>query len=444
VRWRDAQNEWGSELVIPRAFEIVQTILPRAISNRPKPLVMPGDDLAERNVENMRFLIDHQAQNMQYDLKLEEVGLSGYIYGLGWQKVLWLTRQGLRPTARQIPSVDDQGRMVPMWIEGPPATERIQDDWVVETVDIADVFWDPFGYKLEEGAHGSCRYVIHRTRRDLAYCLARIQNGDWNTEAAQQLEEADLRSLASTGAWSDAFQNRAAADGMTGTPDPQGMHEIWEYHHEDGRMITVLDKQIPVIIGRRNFRHGQLPFAVWRPTLAGQHTLAGKGVIEPLVPLLRELSLMRTQRRDNAALAMVKAFAFSDGAVDQADLQLFPGAAIPVHGEPRDFLYPLDLGGDLPASSYNEEDRINQDIDRASGISEAMTGADMSSGGAAATATGVQLVQSAANVRIQRQTRRLEVELVARETSQAVSLNQQKIIQAQTADVEDPEVAGAG
>jgi hypothetical protein len=60
-----------------------------------------------------------------------------------------------------------------------------------------------------------------------------------------------------------------------------------------------------------------------------------------------------------------------------------------------------------------------------------MTGADTMSGGAAATATGVQLVQNAANVRINRQTRRLEVELVTRETGQAVSLNQQMAIRNQ-------------
>jgi uncharacterized phage protein gp47/JayE len=61
-----------------------------------------------------------------------------------------------------------------------------------------------------------------------------------------------------------------------------------------------------------------------------------------------------------------------------------------------------------------------------------VTGADASQG-AAATATGVQLVQAAANVRIQRQTRRLEVELVTRECGQAVALNQQMIVRQQSA-----------
>jgi hypothetical protein len=220
------------------------------------------------------------------------------------------------------------------------------------------------------------------------------------------------------------------------------MHEVLEFHHEDGRVVTVLDKQIPVQIGKTPYRHGQMPFAVFRPATAGIPQLAGIGVIEPIEQLLREMSTLRSQRRDNAALTLAKVFAVSDGAVDLNDLQFFPGAVIPVHGEPRDFLYPIDTG-DIANSSYNEEDRINQDMDRVTGISDTVTGADASQG-AAATATGVQLVQAAANVRIQRQTRRLEVELVTREASQAVSLNQQKIIEAQQRQLKIPRLPEPG
>jgi hypothetical protein len=98
------------------------------------------------------------------------------------------------------------------------------------------------------------------------------------------------------------------------------------------------------------------------------------------------MSTLRSQRRDNAALKLAQVFAYSDGAVDVGDLQFFPGAAIPIHGEPRDFLYPVQVG-DIPNSSYNEEDRIVQDIERTTGISDSVTGADASQG-AAATARG--------------------------------------------------------
>jgi hypothetical protein len=53
-------------------------------------LVLPRDEDAERNVENMKYLIDHQQQQIQYDLKLEETAKSGFIYGLGVQKLYWV------------------------------------------------------------------------------------------------------------------------------------------------------------------------------------------------------------------------------------------------------------------------------------------------------------------------------------------------------------------
>jgi hypothetical protein len=38
------------------------------------------------------------AQQIQYELKLEEAAKSGFIYGLGVQKLCWETRYGTRPS----------------------------------------------------------------------------------------------------------------------------------------------------------------------------------------------------------------------------------------------------------------------------------------------------------------------------------------------------------
>jgi hypothetical protein len=201
---------------------------------------------------------------------------------------------------------------------------------------------------------------------------------------------------------------------MTGTPLPRRDARVWEFHHEDGRIITSSTSRSRSSSAAPRTGTARCRSRCSAPPSPASTRWHGIGRHRAdRTQLLRELSTLRSQRRDNAALALAKVFAVSDGAVDLNDLQFFPGAVIPVHGEPRDFLYPIPTG-DIPNSSYNEEDRINQDIDRGTGISDTVTGADASQG-AAATATGVQLVQAAANVRIQRQTRRLEVELVTRE-----------------------------
>lgn len=57
---RDYKRDWGAELHIPIAFHSVETILPRAVSNRPRMLVLPKDEASEQNVKNMRALLDEQ------------------------------------------------------------------------------------------------------------------------------------------------------------------------------------------------------------------------------------------------------------------------------------------------------------------------------------------------------------------------------------------------
>jgi hypothetical protein len=427
---RDFSNEWGSDLVIPFAFSTVETILPRAVSNRPRMLILPRDEDAERNVENMRYLIEQQQQRVQYEMRLEETAKDGFIFGLGVQKLYWETRFGERTQMTQRLMADPQtGQVKPMWVEGDPAQEKIVDDWCVERIPLQNWLWDPFGYFFGDfGESGACQWAIHRTFRNHRYVLDRLRSKAWSTLAAQQLEEDDITRINSTGKWGEAFQTQNRVAGYSSSPQGEELHEVLEFHDGE-RVITVLDGQIPVVMGKNPERHKQMPFSVFRPSTAGNNQLPGIGAIEPIEQLLREMSTLRSQRRDNAALKLAQVFAYSDGAVDVGDLQFFPGAAIPIHGEPRDFLYPVQVG-DIPNSSYNEEDRIVQDIERTTGISDSVTGANSASG-AAGTATGVQLVQAAANIRIQRQTQRLEVELVARQAAQAVALNQRKVVERQ-------------
>jgi hypothetical protein len=102
---------------------------------------------------------------------------------------------------------------------------------------------------------------------------------------------------------------------------------------------------------------------------------------------------------------------------------------IPVDGDPRELVFPLPLQ-DIPASGYQEEANLQRDIERVTGIDDTLSGGE-GGGGASQTATGVQMVHAAANLRIQNQTRRLEIETVKRTARQFLALNQQYIIEEQ-------------
>jgi hypothetical protein len=120
----------------------------------------------------------------------------------------------------------------------------------------------------------------------------------------------------------------------------------------------------------------------------------------------------------------MRTFAYNETAVDPDDLVFGPNMAIPVNGDPRDFLFPIPVP-ELPASSYREEDAIINDIQRTSGISDPVTGGDV---GASETATGVQLVQQAAGMRIQNKARLLENSVIVAQGYEFIALNQRRIL----------------
>jgi hypothetical protein len=205
------------------------------------------------------------------------------------------------------------------------------------------------------------------------------------------------------------------------------MHEVWEFH-DGSDVIVVLDRTVPVASGPNPFWHGELPFQIFRPTkVPGE--FVGIGLPESIEDLQEEINVVRSERRDNAAMAVQRPFAYFDGMVDVADFKWAAGAMIPVDGDPKDLIFPLTVQ-DVPASGYQEEANLQRDIERVTGIDDTLSGGE-GGGGASQTATGVQMVHAAANLRIQNQTRRLEVELVKRTARQFLSLNQQHIIEDQ-------------
>jgi hypothetical protein len=123
----------------------------------------------------------------------------------------------------------------------------------------------------------------------------------------------------------------------------------------------------------------------------------------------------------------VRGYAFDETTVNADDLIIGPNIAIPVNGSPRDFLFPLPIA-DVPASGYSEEQAIASDIESTSGISDPVTGGE-GNGPASQTATGVQLVQQAAGLRIQNKTRRLGSEIIVPGGDAWVLLNQTKILE---------------
>ena len=412
--WADARKEFGHDLFIPYAFSTVETVLPRAISNRPRMLVLPRNEGSERNVEHMKAMIDAQQSQIDYELRLQDIGKSGFMYGIGWGKSYWLTRTGQRQTV--VPSsyvLQAMGK--PYAVQ--TTQEALFDDPMAEHVPVRDIFWDPFAASVE-----NCRWVAHRTWRDTAYVKNKFATGVWNDLG---LTDEDLGNNGAADRYRRTIEGQFEAQDIPMPSDRSrdtDIHEVLEYH--DGATITtILDRKWIVLTAQNNAYYGRLPFQAYRPTVV-LNQMVGKGEIEPIEDLQREMNMLRTNRMWNSLMVLHKVFAYNDGIVDPDKLKLGPGALWPVNGDPKDLLMPIEIP-DIPFSSYREAQEIQGDIFRTSAIDDTGAGATSNS-----TATGVQLAMSMANARIQNKTRRLEVEVIKQQARHWICLNQRHILEA--------------
>jgi hypothetical protein len=410
-----AQAEWGAELFIPFCYSTVETIIPRMVAKGPRMIVVPRDEQALGNVRNMKIVVDAQCKQIDYETILQVIGKDGLIYGLGVGKTRW--KYETRVQIRATPHPLEPGR----FIEGPPEKTVAFDDAVAERVDPFDFMWDPFGDSMN-----NVEFIIHRLWRSGQTIRRNVAAGIWRARENDPTCPWTLEDLLASRARtqrSNIWDQRLAAEGYNVSGQRQdALHEVWEYH--DGQqVITVLDACYPVQAGPNPSGLAQIPFQIYRPTVVGGR-FVGISEVEPIRHLQYEINTLRSQRRDAATLSLMRTFAYNETAVDADDLVFGPNMAIPVNGDPREFLYPIPVP-ELPGSSYREEEAIVNDIQRTSGISDPVSGGDT---GASETATGVQLVQAAATMRIQNKTRLLETQMIVPQGYDFIALNQRRIL----------------
>jgi hypothetical protein len=391
---RSTASGYGVPLAINFAFATVETTLPRMLSNRPRMLITPRGPTSEQNVQNMRYLIDSQQERINYELVLQDIGKDGLIPGLGVQKVLWRTDKRKRKMLAR-------GILHPLIVTEGVVTEF--DGPVAERVDPIDFFGDCYASEIASPAGRTMEWAVSRSWRSHKYVLGQMAKGLWLSMDADAAKNEELvKSLDSK----QKFQETQSQDPNRTPNQWGGIHEVLEFHDGE-RLIQVLDRTWLLADMPNPYWHGELPFQLFRPTkVPGE--LYGIGEIEPIEDLSAEMNELRTNRRDNQRITNQQVFAYDEGVVDSADIKFGPGKLIGVNGDPRTLLFPIPSKG-LDNAGYQEENALLANIDRISGISDTTAGAESS---VQQTATGAQLVNAAASVRIQNKTRRLEVETI--------------------------------
>jgi hypothetical protein len=430
---RAAKREWGAELFIPLVFAVIETQVPRLLAQRPRMNILPTDKVAVNNVENMKFLVDRQQEQIDYELLLQPTAKDGLMYGLGVSKDGWKTEK--RKGAPYLASAEKLGKTVtPEMAQAgvnhfiDKRDELLFDDPYVASVDPFDFFWDPFATGLDDA-----EWVLHRTWRSTRYVVEQFKSGRWGGTARYpggefelpKLTAEDIQGLGGRSNYDEAWSGRKKAAGHEAPKAAATVHEVWECHYRD-HVCVILDRQFPVACGQNPYWHGEFPFSIYRPTEA-PHEFVGVGEVEPIESLQEEMNTLRSQRRDAATMALNKPFAYYEGLVDPADLKWGPNTGIPVNGDPRELLHQLDFG-DVPGSSFQDAAEIQADIYRTAGLSEGTLTGQPDDAGQGETATGRQIIQLNMNQRVALKTKRLDKEVIARQARHFGLMNQQKIV----------------
>lgn len=413
---REMKREFGEELFVPYCYSTVETVVPRVLSNDPRMLALPNNQAAEHSRLPVEKQFERDQNAMNYAMKLQDVARSGLIYGLGvgmtyWDERYRTTRERKKRLLLPGETVNRKSRKV---FEGPG----------FEAVDIYDFFWDPSAKDMQ-----TCDYVIFRAWRSMRYIKDQVSAGNW--------EELDLERVKGMAASTDRgsiWAERQAAAGISDADiGTTGLHEVLQYHDRD-RVITVLDRALVVQEGENPFDHGDLPFQIFRPTPV-PNEFVGIGEIEPITHLQYELNTMRGQRRDAATVALKRGYFIQRGAVEPEDWVMGPDAVVPTNFDPRESVFAMPIH-DLPASSISEEEALKTDIVLTSGISESVAGTDTPS--SSETATGRQLVQAQADLRIKQKSKNLVAELIRPAAAQTLDNYRQKVRKKRTLRVDDP------
>lgn len=377
------QQFTNSQIHNPYSWSNVETIVPRMVAKSPTIVYRPREESDEETSETHTALFDYWWDIDGAFRKIVALIKDGLIYGTGVAKVYWktvekeITTYIYDQTGR--PVLDENGDYL---VE----TRKVKahDDPTLENVNIYDFFIDPEASELQDA-----NWVIHRYWKTLD-ALEQAPAGIYknirtlkrylsnNTAEERSTEEKTRREYA----YGQQVENDSTVDKV----------EIWEMWDKDG--LTVVAAGNVVIREQANpFWHGKKPFIVFRDSVV-PNEFYGKGEIEPVKKLQYTLDTIQNQIIDNRTQILMNMWKVKGENVDESELVYRPNGIIHVSSEFEDVLPITPV--DVTRNASQDLALVKSDIQQALGIYDYSKGGESQTN---KTATGISLVQEAANAR---------------------------------------------
>jgi hypothetical protein len=255
--------------------------------------------------------------------------------------------------------------------------DKEHDSPLPQVVDIFDFFIDPRATSIK-----GAKYVIHRTLRDMDYLRDKQAMGIYkNVDLIQSFGRIDYSK-------SERLANIGLSDPETDKKSKDV--EVLEYW-TDNEIIAIANRQTVIRREKNPYNCGK-PF-VYIVDQKVPHEFYGVGEIESIEGLQDELNGWRNHRMDSKTITMNPMWWVPPG-MDLDDFIAEPGAVFSGPQSPKAIETNFDK-----LSDYREEEIIKGDIQTTTGVSDYSRGVENAPGISNETATGISLIQEAANMR---------------------------------------------
>jgi hypothetical protein len=368
-----------SNFYVPHAFSNVETVFPRMTSKRPRTLVKPQGPSDVEAAGVLNKLVEYAWERAHLDAVVRRWVKGSLIYGTGIVKVSWQKKTKKETKRKPV----TKGGKVSYEESTTPVVKY--DDIKVANLDIRDIYIDNDAVTVQDA-----KYIIHRY---------------WSTrdeiESNPAYDKGDLKSV-QYGASNDKI-----ARGLSATEkkkaDESSYAEVLEYWEDD--RLAVVAGGVVVQDGPNPYDCKKKPFVAMVDQIDDQ-VLYGIGEVEPIEGIQRELNTLRNQRMDFNNLTLNPTFKVMPNAVTDEDSIMFaPGHKIFMNTNDPGAITAIEMP-QLPFTSYKEEEAIRMDLQTITGVSDYARGSDATRMNE--TATGISLIQEAANERFNAKVRNME------------------------------------
>lgn len=391
----------SNRVFVPRGWEQVEKIAPRLTQHDPSYEAVPTAPSAIPFVGYISEWLSYMWEERNLRRNAREMVQGSLIFGTDFVKLDMdsITRKELIHT-RQMGVDEMSGQPIEMEVEEEVEISSLP---TFKSVDLFDIDIDPRYERIEDapGIIHTREHVrlaeLQRDAKDLDYFdLKKIEELHENTillfENSKELK-LTARDIP-TGAGSSTKPDQNAGINL----DDLTVREYWGLFNptenpgeEEEYIITTVNDSVVIRLERNIYRtkqnqDGLRPFEICVDHSV-KNELYGIGEIEPTETLQVALNKTRNQRLDNVDLVLNRMWIYDRNAgINPKHLRSFPGNAIPA--DDINGLQPVKTP-DVTSSSYNDEDRIERDFQRATGN---IDGTDMGgAGGFTNTATGEKI-----------------------------------------------------